>query len=129
LKKLWIWIVRTIRKVDQVQPLITSRVLQALEPKLACSICVSPESPGQYTASSDKGLAFTYLWNITHWATVTYEALESGVCTKVQELLTMLSCVSLRAESFAKTASSVYAILIEGFMVYGLMHWVKLDAD
>lgn len=61
--------------------------------------------------------AFAYLWNITHWATVTYEVLAivwlfvwRGAGGK-REQLTMLSWVSFRAESFAKTASSVYAIL------------------
>lgn len=42
----------------------------------------------------DPRRAIGYLWNMTHCATVT-----------------TLSCVSFRAESFALTASSVYAII------------------
>ena len=85
----------TICKVDQVESLIAPRVFQALEPELASSVCMSPVCAVRMIKQRDLDGSKPYLWNMTHWATVT-----------------MLSWVSLRAESFARTASSVYAILM-----------------
>jgi hypothetical protein len=62
----------TISEVNQIEPLVASRVLQTLEPELSGSFCMSP-APGQPRTFADscQVFSFAYLWNITHWATVT----------------------------------------------------------
>ena len=83
----------TVGKIHHVKTLGAVGIPEALQPELCSTIGMSPVCCGEKDTNAVV-VAGTYLWNMTHWATVT-----------------MLSWVSLRAESFAKTASSLYAIL------------------
>ena len=53
------------------------------------------------------------------------QKLELESSTQAGNKLTMLSCVSLRAESFASTASSVYAISMQGLECGGQVRIVN----
>ena len=101
----------TICKVDQVQSLVASRIFQTLEPELSCSVRMSPV----HQISIVSSILFEYFACIP----MKHYPLGNSNLTNVSfidgdriGILTILSWVSLRAESFARTASSVYAILI-----------------
>lgn len=102
------WQKLTVGKVDKIQPLITSRVFQSLKPQLARSICMSPEDGSAHVRSGEDCVCIPMEHDPLGNSDLQRLALESS--TRAGKGLTMLSCVSLRAESFASTASSVYAI-------------------
>jgi hypothetical protein len=103
----------TICEIDQVQPLVATGVFQSLEPKLARSICMSPGT------AADQHIMLEHV-ECTICLPVEHDPLGDSYLLNVRlrglterRGLTMLSWVSFNAESFARTASSVYAILID----------------
>jgi hypothetical protein len=96
----------TVRKVDQVQPFIASRVLEALEPELTSSVCVSPDDGSAHCMDRQKD---SICVPVEHYplGNCDLRSIRFGEGTRPWQVLTMLSWVSLRAESFANTASSV----------------------
>lgn len=58
-------VVHTVCKINQVQPLVASRILEALKPQLTSSIRVSPRGRGVLELHLELGRA-SYRWNMTH---------------------------------------------------------------